>query len=496
MSFSASLPTHLQKPSCNHDGLSLDALPCHGVIDRLVSLTYQPSAKPSGLPNIQTNDFLPAVSHWLTFGGMTVVIAIAAAIPVSAILRYKTTVQAPATVRPVGDLRLVQASISGKIQKIFVKSGQQVKKGDIVATLDSNSLLLKQNQLQNRIRQQKFQIGLFSAQMRTFDSQIAAESARNQAAIQANQAELVGSQRSYQDQQTKAITEVAEIEAKLRGTEIALSAAKEKAARYTAIESTGAIAKNEVAEAKLAVRQQEQELAATKASLQRGRAALQPSPAEVAIAEQKIVQEQNSGKATLATFSREKEALIQQQGEAQKQLQQDLYELRQVSIELRQTTIAATADGTISQLRLRNSGQTVQPREEIAQIVPSNAALELKAAVPPEDIGKLKVGQSTQVRISACSYTDYGTLSGTVRQISQDSIRAPLSDSEQSTTSAASKNQAFYEVTIQPNDRTLGRGKNQCLLQLGMEGRADIITKEESVLEFILRKQKLLLDPT
>ncbi len=52
----------------------------------------------------------------------------------------------------------------------------------------------------------------------------------------------------------------------------------------------------------------------------------------------------------------------------------------------------------------------------------------------------------------------------------------------------------FYEVTIEPDSLSLGKGDRQCTLQLGMEGRADIITREETVLKFLLRKARLLTD--
>jgi HlyD family type I secretion membrane fusion protein len=448
-------------------------------------------ATPS-LPVAQVNEFLPAIGNWLVFGSMSVVIALVAAVPISAVLKYKTTVQAQATVRPAGELRIVQAAIQGRVKNIFVKNGQVVKRGELIATLDDSSLLTKQNQLQDGIRQQQLQLRQFSAQISQIDGQIIAEGDRNRAAVAAARSELAGSHRDYRDKRTNAATEVREIQAKLKATEATLNAAKLKAARYRTVEQEGAISKDQVAEAELAVRQQEQELAATKASLERASVALNPNKAEMAIAQKRIAQEQNSGQATQAALNREKEAIVQQQIEVNKQLQQDRRELQQVTIDIRQTAIVATAEGTISQLKLRNSEQTLQPGEEVAQIVPNNASLEIKAAVLPQDVGKLQQGQIVQMRVSACSYTDYGTLKGTVSQISQDTIKSPNNNPANASSQEISKAQAFYEVTISPENLTLGKGNNRCSLQLGMEGRADIITKEESVMQFLLRKARII----
>ena len=257
----------------------------------------------------------------------------------------------------------------------------------------------------------------------------------------------------------------------------------------------------DVEEAQANLRQVQEELQegvqAAVARLKRTQASLNPSDAEVAIARSRIAQEQASGQVTLATLNKEKEALLQQRIEINKQLTRDIRELQQVDIDLAKTTITATADGIISQLALRNPGQTVRSGEEIAQIVPSNAALEVKAAVLPGDIGKVETGQKVQMRVSACPYPDYGTLPGVVSQISEDTIKPQQSDRAPAFNPAGQRGNAvnaFYEVTIQPETLTLERGKHQCPIQLGMDGRADIITKEETLLQFLLRKAKLLAD--
>lgn len=117
----------------------------------------------------------------------------------------------------------------------------------------------------------------------------------------------------------------------------------------------------------------------------------------------------------------------------------------------------------------------------------------------PGDKAKLKAGQDVQMRISACPYPDYGTLKGKVQAISPDAIthqgnNANGGTTNASTTATSQKAAAvgsFYEVTIEPESLSLGRGNHQCAIQLGMEGTADIISKEETVLQFFLRKARL-----
>jgi multidrug efflux pump subunit AcrA (membrane-fusion protein) len=110
----------------------------------------------------------------------------------------------------------------------------------------------------------------------------------------------------------------------------------------------------------------------------------------------------------------------------------------------------------------------------------------------------LKQGQKVQMRVSACPYPDYGTLKGKVKTISPDAI-APQGNGATTTptTSASQKTAAvgaFYQVTIEPESLSLGRDKHQCAIQLGMEGTVDIISREETVLKFLLRKARLIAD--
>jgi len=489
------------------------------------------------LPPIQDNEFLPPIGRWTTLGGLVILGAMGIAIAAASVTKYKVTVKAEANVRPAGELRIVQAATEGRVMGISVKENQVVKKGDVIATIDNSRLQTKKSQVQSNIQQAQLQLVQINAQIRALNSQIAAETDRIKWAVASAQAELSRRSRDYRDRQITSNAEVEEAQANLkqaqaefqrsqaqlrsaqanfRSTEAALNAAKSKRNRYQNVAKEGALSHNQLEEAQLVVDQQEQAVEVQKAAIeeqqqaieqqkqaveaarakwQRTQAALNPSQAEVAIAQQGIAQERARGSVTLATLNKEREALIQQRIEISKQLERDTRELQQVEIDLSQTVITATADGIISKLNLRNPGQTVPSGEEIAQIVPTDAPLVVKAAVALEDKSKLKEGQNVQVRVSACPYTDYGTLKGKVKAISPDVFASPQVNGV--TTVARQKTAAvgtFYEVTIEPESLFLGRDKNQCSIQLGMEGRADIISREETVLQFLLRKARVSAD--
>ena len=445
------------------------------------------------LPSIQEDEFLPPIGRWTRFGGLFIVAVVALAIPIASVTKYKETIKTQAFIRPKGELRLVQAATEGQITRVAVKDNQTVKKGDVIAAIDDSRLQTQKSQLQDSIQKSRSQLVQVNAQVNALDSQISAESDRIESSVAATESELDRILRDYKDQQITTQAEVRETESNLKAATAALSAAQAKQKRYQSAAKEGAISQDQLQEVQLAAQQQQQTVKAAQAKLTSTQTALNPSNAEVASATSQIAEARATGAASIATLNKEKQALIQQRIEINQQLNEDTEQLQQTDADLEQTIITATTDGIISQLNLRNPGQTVRPGEEIAQIAPSNTKLVLQASVPAKSIGKLEKGQTAKMRVSACPYSDYGTLKGTVTAIPPDAV-VPQSDNTNTSTNTTASQQtgaSFYKVAIEPDQTILGKENNQCVIQLGMEGQADIITKEETVLQFLLRKARL-----
>ncbi|BAZ01252.1 secretion protein HlyD [Tolypothrix tenuis PCC 7101] len=431
---------------------------------------------------ISSDQFLPAISLWTTLGGLFLVGTVGIALVLAAVTHYNVTVTAPATVRPAGDVRLVQAGSEGVVKKIVVKENQVVKSGDAIAYIDSSQLETKKSQLLGTIHQNNLQLSQIAAQVKTLQTQIAAESNSMQRAIAAAAADLRRNQRDYQDQKITTFTQVQEAEA-------ALELAKEEMKRYQQLGNTGAIAI-------LQIKEKEQAYKAALAKLERAKAGLNPSNATVTIANERIAQEKAKGESTLATLKKEQAELIRRQVEIQNQINSDQKELTQVSTELQKTVIRTSEAGTILKLEIRNTGQVVRAGDAIAQISPNQAPLVVKARVAAADISKVRLCKTTQVtqctqgkvimRVSAYPYPDYGTLNGAVRGITADAI-TPQTNSNVAAV-------PYYEVTIEPDKLELIKGNQSYTIQPGMEVTADIIAQEETVLTFMLRKARLLTD--
>jgi HlyD family secretion protein len=186
-----------------------------------------------------------------------------------------------------------------------------------------------------------------------------------------------------------------------------------------------------------------------------------------------------------AKASAKRDRLLQQKVGLQNQIRYDEGTLQAVSAEIDKQVIRAPADGTILKLDLRNPGQAVRLGDTIAQIVPKDAPLLIKARVAAQDISQVTLGQTAQMRVSAYPYPDYGVLQGTVQAIAPDVTTVQDTGSGGFT---------FYEVTIQPAQPYLTRNNQQYPLQPGMDGRTDIISRQETLMQFILRKARLWSD--
>ncbi|MBV8886401.1 MAG: HlyD family efflux transporter periplasmic adaptor subunit [Chroococcidiopsidaceae cyanobacterium CP_BM_RX_35] len=436
---------------------------------------------PTFLRSVQSDEFLPPIGFWTKLGGIVLVSSVGIAITLAAVIKYNVIVKAAATIRPSGELRIVQAAEAGTVKNIEVKENQIVNKGDTIARLDDSVLQIQKSQLAGNIQQSQQQLARIAAQITSLDAQIVAESSLMHRSIASAQAELSGNQREYKDKQVTAITETQEAEA-------ALELARVELTQYQKLSNTGAVAQ-------LQVEEKRQAFKAAVAKLQRVKASLNPSQAAVTVANEQIAQERARGEATIAALIKERANLQSTQIQIRNQLSHDVKQLQQIGIEISKMFVLAPHSGTILKLDLRNSGQVVHAGDLVGQIAPTDIPFVTKARVKPQDIAKIQLCKQenvayckqgkVQLRISAYPYPDYGTLKGAVRAIAPDAITPQTRDEA---------SEPYYEVTIQSETPYLVKDHRRYLLKPGMEVTADIISREETVLTFLLRKARLIAD--
>ena len=171
----------------------------------------QDDPRPELLHRAMPEEFLPSISRWTTVGGLAVLVTLGAAVFAASILEYRITVEAPAWIRPVGEVRIVQAALGGTVESIEVEINQVVQEGDVIAYIDASRLRTRQDQLQGDIAQARE--NQMDAQIRALDSQVVAETDLLNRTLAAAQAELDLSERLYRDRRVITISAVQEAEA-------------------------------------------------------------------------------------------------------------------------------------------------------------------------------------------------------------------------------------------------------------------------------------------
>lgn len=153
-------------------------------------------------------------------------------------------------------------------------------------------------------------------------------------------------------------------------------------------------------------------------------------------------------------------------------------------------TVRSPVKGIIFQLQVQNPQQTIAAGQALAVITPSSAEKLVKVEVRSEDVQDIIPGQRADLRIASCPYPDFGTLPARVISVSPDAL--PQRGVAEGTEGVAPSSN-LYEVTLKPLRLVLRGSARSCAVKMGMHLKADILTREETVLRFVLRKTRLLV---
>lgn len=134
--------------------------------------------------------------------------------------------------------------------------------------------------------------------------------------------------------------------------------------------------------------------------------------------------------------------------------------------------LTAPIDGTIQSLAVNTIGGVVARGDTIAAIVPQDAHLIVEASVLNKDIGIVEVGQRAVIKINAFSFQKYGTIEGTIMQISPTAV-------------LDEKLGYIYKTKIKlDSDEFVVDGKQLPIIS-GMEGSAEIKLCKKRIIEVL-----------
>ncbi|WP_088241881.1 HlyD family efflux transporter periplasmic adaptor subunit, partial [Calothrix rhizosoleniae] len=147
--------------------------------------------------------------------------------------------------------------------------------------------------------------------------------------------------------------------------------------------------------------------------------------ADISQAKLRLQEEKNSyqallqaGKLAILKNQEQLKEIDKQATALESQIAQTKGQITSLNIQLKQRIVRSPIDGVIFELPFSKSGQVVQSGQRIAQIAPKNADVVLKAQMPIQDSGFLKVGMVVKVKFDAYPYQEYGIVEGKVTWVS------------------------------------------------------------------------------
>ena len=134
-------------------------------------------------------------------------------------------------------------------------------------------------------------------------------------------------------------------------------------------------------------------------------------------------------------------------------------------------------DGQVEYLGFWRENYFIQSGQELFSVLPNQNDVIGEVIVPSFGIGKVKVGQTANVKVNNYPYMEYGLIKGKVSSISRLSNKI-----KQSTTGVTNEGSVYRVLITFPNG--LQTNFNKTLdLDFESQGTAEIITKPKKLIE-------------
>lgn len=313
--------------------------------------------------------------------------------------------------------KLIQPMETAVVKAIHVRDGQAVTLGQVLIELDATTATADSERLRNEaltarleaLRAEALLAALAGGRAPRLKPLEGADTGR----LLAEQSQASGQYQEYQARQLQLQAEIARRRAELQATqdqvvklEQTAPIARQRAQDYQKLVKENFISLHGYLEREQARIEQEQDLASSRSKVAEIRAALMEA------------QQQQS---TLAAETRRQ--LLDQHNLAEQKAASLEQELVKADQRGRLMHMTAPVAGTVQQLAVHTVGGVVTPAQPLMVIVPKDNVLEVEAMLPNKDIGFVNPGQDAEVKVETFPFTKYGTLHGTITQVSSDAIQ-------------------------------------------------------------------------
>lgn len=374
----------------------------------------------------------------------------------AAVARVDEVTSGQGKVIPTSKVQLIQSAEPATVQELFVRSGQRVTRGQLLARLEDPTSQSRLGELQAETESLEARSARLSAEGSGGSS---AGLAGDEAQLSAVRREALGSRmsalRSSAEQRRR---EAAEAGATISSLSLSLKLANENVGRLAPLAAKNIVPQTELANAQREVVDLQGRIAAAREQQGRANAAVSEALSQASEANASFRQEALNQRAELST----KIAVNQQS-------------LRGAAGRLGRMELRSPVDGVVNDLKMNTIGGFVQPGEKVMEVVPMGEKLLVETRVRPSDIAFIKVGDKALVKVTAYDFSTYGGLNGRVVQVSADSIY-----------DEAAK-EAFFTVLVETDRSYVQSAGKRLPITPGMMTDTQIITGRKSILAYLMK---------
>ena len=179
--------------------------------------------------------------------------------------------------------------------------------------------------------------------------------------------------------------------------------------------------------------------------------------------------------------------------------EQAVVDLAQQLVKAEQTlanmTLRAPTAGIVHANQVTAIDQVVKPGEQLMQVVPRDAPLEIQAYLSNQDIGFVRIGDPATIKITAFTYGTYGSIDGTVTDVAKDALVLPGKlavqpsslDGDYRATTDAQKTSTFqFPIIVRAARSTMTVEGKEIPLVSGMNVTVEILTEHRRAIDFII----------
>jgi multidrug efflux pump subunit AcrA (membrane-fusion protein) len=417
-----------------------------------------PSSKAIELRSEEVQEILTRVPHWMIrWGSVVVLLILVSLFFVSWLVKYPDVISTPIVITTTIPPEKLVAKVTGKIEVILVNDRATILKNTPLAVIENSAnyndvFLLKSIVDTINIDKNKFPFEkLKSSQLGEIESLFALfqkESIADDLNTKLQPYKVEGTAQNYETIQLQERLNLLESQKDINQSELALQ--KIDLDRYETLYKKGIIATQEIEKQRLIYLQSQKNYKGILSSI----SSLKSSLNEL----------KKNSKTTQINENKENVNL-------ERNVIQSFYQLKKAIKDWELNyVLRSSIDGKVSYLQLWAANQTVNAGDNVFAVIPTNESGYIgKVKAQAQNSGKIKIGQTVNIRLANYPDREFGIVTGTIKAISL----TPDKDGN-----------LLIDVSL-PNGLKTSYNK-QIFFQQEMTGSADIVTEDLRLLERLL----------